>query len=233
MAIQSYDDLGVAIQEWLSEDTNLATRWPDMVVMCESELNYGREALPGRPKIPPLRVLDMQSAKQVTLNPDDSDGGENVSLPDDYLEMRALTETTNPNRGALEYLTPDEFYTKQVEGPWNEIRFYTIVGRNIRLLDPPTADTQKLEMNYYQKIPALSASVQTNWLILAHPMLYLYGSLIHAASYFDAAPATQQQAAYWQKLYDDARAGVIDSDRRAQSTMAPRKMRKPAAVTAF
>lgn len=233
MALATYDDLGVAIQEWLTEDTDLITRWPDLVTLCEAELNYGREASPGRDALEPLRVLDMQSAKQVTLNPADSDGGENLSLPPDYLEMRALTETTNAQRGALEYVTPEEFYQKQVEGPWGEIRFYTIVGQNIRLLDPPKTDTQKLEMNYYQKIPALASDNQTNWLLTKHPQLYLYGSLLHAESYFDADLKTQAKVAFWQRMYDDARGGVLASDKRAQSTLASRKMRTPRAVGVF
>jgi hypothetical protein len=40
-----------------------------------------------------------------------------------------------------------------------------------------------VEMTYYKKIPSLSDSVQTNWLIERAPDAYLYGALLQMEGY--------------------------------------------------
>ena len=48
----------------------------------------------------------------------------------------------------------------------------------------PTPDqATTAEILYYQKVPALSDSNTTNWLLSYAPDVYLYGSLIHSAPY--------------------------------------------------
>ena len=48
------------------------------------------------------------------------------------------------------------------------------------MLGPSPDATYSLILNYYQKIPALSGSQATNWLLTDHPDVYLFGSLLQA-----------------------------------------------------
>jgi hypothetical protein len=44
----------------------------------------------------------------------------------------------------------------------------------------PVDNTTSHKLNYYQKIPVLSGSNPTNWLLTAYPDLYLFGTLAEA-----------------------------------------------------
>lgn len=220
-----FASLKTEIRDYLTEDDTAVlpdARIEELVRFCETELNYGRGNV-----LKPLRVLDMQTAKETTLNYSEQDGGdENVTLPSDYLEMRALKETTNVYSGTIEAITPDEWWTKKREGPWGFIRFYSIIGGQIRLQDAPNTSGLKLEMNYYAKIPALSDENTTNWLLTKYPQLYTYGSLIHAEPFLK----NTSRIGEWTELYDQTRAGILEADRRAQSSMGPRRMQVPRSV---
>lgn len=204
MALATYSDLVTAIQEWLAEDTLLANRAPDFIAFCESEMNYGRAAAPGREPIEGFRTLEMQKTELVTL----IDGQTDYALPDDYLELQYMTETTNIYLPALTQQTATQMVA---ETEINELRYYAYIGGGYRLKATPGAD-QELELGYYGRIPALSDSVPTNWVIDKHPDVYLYGSLIHASPYL----LQDSRTSVWAGLYEQAREGVIRSDNAAQ-----------------
>jgi hypothetical protein len=65
---------------------------------------------------------------------------------------------------------------------------FDIVGDNITTYPSSTAT---IDLEYYTKIPALSDSNTTNWLLTKAPLVYLYGSLIAAEPFMmDDARAT-------------------------------------------
>jgi hypothetical protein len=65
----------------------------------------------------------------------------------------------------------------------------------------PTPDgSYAAELLYIQKIPALSDTVTTNWLLSSYPDIYLYGSLLNSAPYL----AEDGRAEVWARLYGEA-----------------------------
>ena len=52
-------------------------------------------------------------------------------------------------------------------------RYYTVIANQIQVA-PPT-DNQILEVVYYQRVPALIADTDTNWLSEKHPDSYIFG----------------------------------------------------------
>lgn len=159
MAFESYSDLQAAIASWLNR-TDLTSAIPDFIALAETRFN--RE----------LRTLQM--VKRATANTED----EFVAVPADWLEAKDLSIADYP----LSYITPDklaEWKYAKVTGP---SRYYTIVGGSFELFPAPTSDVT-VEMAYYAKIPALTVSNTTNWLLAKAPDLYLYGSLQQAAPY--------------------------------------------------
>ena len=79
--------------------------------------------------------------------------------------------------------------------------FYNITQGEIELFPTPDA-THNLEMYYYGKIPALSASNATNAVLTFFPDAYLYGSLVHTAPYLGDDQRTQVWAALYQSTID-------------------------------
>ena len=65
-------------------------------------------------------------------------------------------------------------------------------------------------MVYFAKIPALSDSATSNWLLERHYDLYLYGSLVQAALYLKDDPTA------WATLFDSALAEIEVEDVRSQ-----------------
>ena len=61
---------------------------------------------------------------------------------------------------------------------------------------PPTYG---LKLDDFQKIPALSDSATTNWLLTAHPDLYLFGSLVGA----EMSGVNDERAPLWKARRDE------------------------------
>ena len=78
-----------------------------------------------------------------------------------------------------------------------------------------------MELLYYQKIPALSASNTTNWLLTAHPDVYLYGALMQSAPYLD----DDQRMQVWSTLYGNAVQAVNQESEKARYSGAGMRMR--------
>lgn len=57
-------------------------------------------------------------------------------------------------------------------------QYYTIQGRNM-LFYPAPVDGTIIEIRYARRVPELSADADTNWLLSAHPDIYLYGATYH------------------------------------------------------
>lgn len=212
MAITDFDSLKSAIRDWLTEDDTTVlsdSTIEDLIAFCEDDLNADSD----------FRLLEMQYAKLSDLN----DGDANVTLPTDYLEMQYVNETTDTDRPPLTYLSPEAF-AAQLD-TLGYIGFYTIVGGKMRLKDTPGAD-QQLEMGYYGKIPALSSSNTTNWLLTKSRKTYLYGSLSHAEAFLDA----HGKIATWKALFEQSKQQLIIANRKAITTGGTMQVGLPEAV---
>jgi len=158
--ITDYTELQTSMTSWLSRtnDTGLIALFPDFITLAEAKFNRA------------LRTREMETTATVAA----SNGA--VALPADYLEMRRLF-INGSTRKELEYLTPETFYLTFPSNTGSS-KYYTIEGSNIKLADQSTSSD--VIILYYQKIPALSVSNTTNWLLTSHPDLYLAESLSEA-----------------------------------------------------
>ena len=88
-------------------------------------------------------------------------------------------------------------------------KYFTIEGTAIQLLPTPDA-SYTLQINYYKSIPALSGVADSgdNWLLVSHPDVYLYGTLLQASPYLMDPQSTQ----IWDGLLSRAMQEVIGSD---------------------
>ena len=162
-----------------------------------------------------LRVRQMIVRSTATL-----DGEDYIALPVDWLQARNIQLNEDPQR-RLEYVTLDQAdqFRQLATG---QTKYYTISGDQIEFVPSPESGTI-VEMTYYGKIPALSDSVTTNWLLTDWSDLYLYQSLSHAPMYLkeDERRSFEERA---MMLMEEVRL----SDVKSQYSGAPLKIR-PAA----
>lgn len=86
----------------------------------------------------------------------------------------------------------------------------------------PTPDgTYSVELLYYEKIPALSDSNTTNWLLTDHPDVYLYGALMQAVPFLGEDSRMQ----VWSGLYAAAVNSVTETSRKARYSGSGMRMR--------
>jgi hypothetical protein len=117
-----------------------------------------------------------------------------ATLPADALEI-VYAQVASSEDEPLEQITPQQLTmlrrtrTRNAANP----RFYAIVGRDIVVT--PTPASGSLDLDYYQRLPVLSDSNTTNWLLTDSPHIYLYTSLLHATPF----------------LMDDARYAVFNN----------------------
>lgn len=184
-AFDSYSDLQTTAADWLMRD-DLVTKIPSMITLCESRSNRR------------LRVREMEDTE--TMTPVDGV----CTLPADYIEARRVAAATDP----VSVLTPisldmaqDSFNRSGY--PWH----YVIQGSTLTAY--PTSDSD-IVLDYYAKIPALSDSNTSNWLLEKAPEIYLYGTLLESAPFME----DDQRLATWISLYKAAVDELLQADTR-------------------
>lgn len=196
MAITDYATLQSAIANWLHR-SDLGTVIPDFIALAEQELSNDLDA----------REMEAR-VNLVTIA-----GEQYVDLPTDVLEMRRLSVQSDPVQ-VLKYITPDEL-SDSFSPSFTDMPFaFSVIGGQLQL--SPTPDTEyTLELAYKQRIPALSDSATTNWLLSAYPSAYLYASLLAAQPYI----MNDERLAVIVGLYDRTIAGINKTEWYSGSTM--------------
>lgn len=196
MAIGTYSELKTAVSNWLNR-SDLTSRIPEFVSLAEASFNRN------------LRTRDMLTRSTTSTS------AQYVALPSDFLEMQnvELTSTSPPRR--LLYATSDrsDDVREQKDDKTGIPVWYTIEGAAIQL--NPTPDTSyTIQMNYYKDVPALSVAGDSgnNWLLVSHPDIYLYSTLMQASPYL----MDPQSAQVWDGLLARAMGELQVSDDRSR-----------------
>lgn len=172
MALLTNDDLVEAVQGWLFGRSDLASRAPDFIRMCEAKFNRKLD----HPK------MDQRATATINLN---SDEPEFMSLPGDIVYMKRVRITTLPGKPKLKFTTLHQIQHLREENgdATGQPEWFAIVGDEMEFC--PTPDqAYGLEMVYRKVVPALAAQGSgTNWLYALAPDAYLYGALLEAAAF--------------------------------------------------
>ena len=202
MSISTYAELQTAVKNWLDRtDTDLTARIPDFITLAEAKLNRD------------LRVRPMEVVGTDTM----SSG--TISLPADWVKYKSIWYNYSSTRVELENMSPQEF-NRFDTGTTDYPTGYYIAASTV-YFGPSTPQSDfTVGYIYYQKIPALSDSATTNWLLTSHPDIYLYGSLLEAAPYLKEYPEIQ----LWMTAFGTVIEQLKQSDRDTMSG-APISMR--------
>lgn len=161
MALANYSDLKTSIAGWLNRSDYTAVI-PDFIALAEARFNRV------------IRHPDMETTATASA------ADETIALPTDFLELRSIWLEDSPD-APLDYFPPSHLRTMRASATVGTPTAYTIVGDNLVLAPSPASVT--VGLYYYAKIPALSDAATTNWLLTAHPDLYLFASLAMAELY--------------------------------------------------
>lgn len=196
MAITDYASLQDSVANWLHR-ADLTAIIPDFIALAEAKLASDIDARP----------MDISVTLACTA------GNPLVALPADMLEMRRLLLVSDPSV-VLKYATPDQIAADYPLSLASRPSVFAVLGSNLQLAPIPDSD-YSLSLDYKQRIPALSGSNTTNWLLTAFPNVYLYGALCAAQPFI----VDDERLAVFRSLYQEAVAGVNAIDWYSGSTM--------------
>lgn len=190
MSITTYAELQSSIADWLLRD-DLTSVIPTFISLAEAKFNR--------------RIRDYRMVKRATAQVDTA----YFAIPSDWQENIRFQLNTSPIT-TLEYVTPDQAAEeKRLYNSSGRPAFFTMIGDQFQIVPAPDS-TYDAELTYYAKIPALSVSNTSNWLLEKAPDIYLYAALMEAAPYLDDDARVQ----VWGGLLEQSMNAIqIESDR--------------------
>ena len=202
MAITTYAELKSSIADFLNRDDLTATV-SDFITLAET--NMQRQVRHWRQEKRSTATIDTQYS----------------AIPADFLEdirFYITSGTTSPLEKISQFqLIERKFTASNTAGiP----RYYALTAGELEVYPRPDG-AYTAELYYYSRIPELSDSVTTNWLLDYFPDAYLYGSLMHSAPYLkeDARLTT------WAALYQSAIDAINESGDAAKFGGSGRRMK--------
>jgi len=190
MSITTYAELQSSIADWLLRD-DLTSVIPTFISLAEAKFNR--------------RIRDYRMVKRATAQVDTA----YFAIPSDWQENIRFQLNTSPIT-TLEYVTPDQAAEeKRLYNSSGRPAFFTMIGDQFQIVPAPDS-TYDAELTYYAKIPVLSASNTSNWLLEKAPDIYLYAALMEAAPYLDDDARVQ----VWGGMLEQSMNAIqIESDR--------------------
>ena len=186
MAIADYTDLLGLVAEYTGRD-DFAHMFPRFVSFAESKMERQ------------LRVGGMETATTITTV-----AAGTVALPNNYMEMREVKDSTGR---ILDLTTLPASHWQH--GPYSGTpETYGISGTTFNAI-PKAIGT--FSIIYFARIPALTPSSSTNWLLTDAPLLYLYSVCVEVIGWSLATGKEAEPAKL--QLANSALKGELDSYR--------------------
>lgn len=179
MDLSTYSGLQAAIASYLTRD-DLSDPIPTFIALFETKFN---------------RVMRLSQMETVTTLTPGADG--TVSLPADFLDLRYVQANASPAYMLRASTAAGSAFIATTSG--TALTYYVQGGKIA------TAPISKygLTISYYAKLPALSNSNTSNWLLAKYPDAYLYGSLAEAAAFQMDDEALQRWEAMFKAVMSD------------------------------
>lgn len=185
--LDSYSELNTEVALWMGR-SDLTSRIPVGIRLCEAKINRK------------LRTLDME-----TKNAAFSITGEFVPVPIDFGTVKTFYITSTSARSALEFMGDDQMTNLFTSGT-GQPKYYNISGGNFRFAKIPDT-TYTATLLYTVKVPNLTSTASSNWLLEKHPDAYLYGTLAEMCALAKDGDAS--------KAYRDAMYAVLEEIKEA------------------
>lgn len=206
MSLDSYANLQTEIAELLNRG-DLTAKIPTWIALIEAQL---QRILEGR---------NMRSSVGVTF---DTSG--EFTLPADYRSPVALALETDLRRWNVD-VVPYNVFTVKRGALMNGAPLYATVFNGKMLVAPlPDSDTDYTgTLVYDATVAPLSATNPSNWVLVNHPDVYLYGAASHSAPYL----REDERVAVWRDFYMNAIEEVRIARDRAEYGTSPLRIVLP------
>lgn len=200
MSITTYAELKTAVADFLNRD-DLTAVIPTFISLAEAQI--ARD------------VRHWKQEKRVTTSVDER----YENLPNDWLEIKLVALTTGKMLQTVSMSEMAEM--RAASGTAATPRYVRLTADQIEFYPTPNAATD-ISMLYYARIPALSDTDTTNWLLADAPDVLLYGALVHSAPYL----TDDARTSIWGALYQ---AGVekLNLESQKGQTAGPLRMGVP------
>jgi hypothetical protein len=178
--IATYSDLVTAI----------TSDWParsDIAAIADTVIQLAEGIFNGK-----LRMRQMETT--ATLVPVSN----LCTLPSDYLEYKRVVEVASIRR-RLDYITEDASDALYPDRAAGLACNFTILGTQLQAFP---LSSNNIELTYYQKIPGLTSTNTTNWLLTAHPNAYLHACLLYIGEYIKDADRISTESQFLQSYID-------------------------------
>jgi len=195
MAISTYAELQASIANFLNRDDLTATI-PDFIALAESSISNE------------VRHWRMETRSETTVD------SQFTGIPSDWLAtIRFHLETDGTTD--LRYLSRAEIQAMRAnrDDSTGIPSFYGHSAGQFEVMPTPDSAYSSV-LNYYAKVPTLTDSATTNWLLTHYPDVYLYGALLHSAPYLKE----DQRAQTWAALYTSAVERVNDASSKSTAS---------------
>lgn len=163
MALSTFAELKTAIKGVLERPNIADSTIETWIAMAEADFDRT------------LKHYEMETTTTLNVT------SENTALPTDYLQAKRvyIAGTTKALKVVRSSKLQDMLERRGYAA--GEPTHYAIIGTSIAFYPAPASAT--VSMLYLQKIPRLSDSNTSNWLLEMGPDAYLYGALLHSAPY--------------------------------------------------
>jgi hypothetical protein len=164
MALSNFTELKASIADWMLRD-DLTSVIPDFIALAEAHMNRQLESW----KMEEMSALTVSSRY--------------TALPSDFMSAKRV-EVTTPYCIPLESMSRADMQQQRAEllDAGGRPQYYAITDSQLEVLPSPDA-SYTVNLYYKEKIPALSDSNTSNWVLADHPDLYLFGSLAAGFAY--------------------------------------------------
>ena len=181
MPITTYTELKAAIADFLNRD-DLSAVVPTFISLAEADIQR--------------RVRHWRMEKRSTAELDT----QYSAIPADFVEVIRFYVTSGDTK-PLELISQGELLDRKRKSlnTSGSPSYYALTAGELEIYPVPDG-TYNVELYYISRIPSLSDSNASNWLLDQYQDAYLYGALVHSAPYLkDDARAT-----VWAALYQSA-----------------------------
>lgn len=157
----TWTELQANIADWLDRD--------DLTSQIAEYIGYAERTFNRVLRLPEMEESATASSSEVT-----------VTLPSDFLIMRSLYIDGTNELTMLRQVSLDRLRSTYRAEETGTPAFFALQSATELVLAPAPTSSITYVLNYYQKIPALGATQATNWLLTAHPDLYVAQTLVEA-----------------------------------------------------
>lgn len=202
MAITTYTELKTAIADFLNRD-DLSAAVPTFISLAEADMQR--------------RVRHWRMEKRSTAELDT----QYSAIPADFVEVIRFYVTSNDTR-PLELISQAELLDRKAKrsNASGAPAYYALTAGELEIYPVPDG-TYDVELYYVSRIPALSDSNASNWMLEQYQDAYLYGALVHSAPYLkDDARVT-----VWAALYQNAIDAINAESERSKFGGSGRRMK--------